>query len=174
MADAGALRHRQALTVRLTLAAIGRLKDGPEQDLCARYLDRLGRTGPAIGLERLVVAELPEGRSANVAERRRDEARRLAEAIPEKAVVIALDERGRALSSAELAALVGRLRDEGERDLAFVIGGPDGLDDTIRERARLVLGLGRLTWPHQLVRVLLAEQLYRAATILSGHPYHRD
>lgn len=160
--------------MRLTILAIGRLKAGPEQELSTRYLDRLAKAGPAIGLEYAGLAEWPESRAATAAARKRDEADRLVGAIPERAALIVLDERGRDLSTADFAARLARLRDDGRRDLALVVGGPDGLDESLRARADLVLAFGRLTWPHQLIRVLLAEQLYRAVTVLSGHPYHRE
>ena len=101
------------------------------------------------------------------------EAGRLLAAVPEGAAIVALDGRGRDLSSEDFALRLGRWRDEGVRVVAFLIGGADGLAEAARARASLVLGLGRMTWPHQLVRVMLAEQLYRASTILAGHPYHR-
>ena len=98
----------------------------------------------------------------------------MARAIPAGALVVALDERGESLSSRELAGRIGSWRDGGQSDIAFAIGGADGLDPSIRERAGLVLSFGRLTWPHQLARAMLAEQIYRAQQILAGHPYHRD
>lgn len=160
--------------MRLTILSIGRLKAGPEQELCARYLDRLSRAGPAIGLEFASLVELPESRAAAVAERKRDEAKRLAASLPERAAIVVLDERGRTLSTAEWSDWIARRRDDGARDLAIVIGGPDGLDEELRAGAALALSFGRLTWPHQLVRVMLAEQLYRVTAVLSGHPYHRE
>jgi 23S rRNA (pseudouridine1915-N3)-methyltransferase len=98
---------------------------------------------------------------------------RLLAAVPEGAAIVALDGRGRDLTSEDLALRLGRWRDEGVRVVAFLIGGADGLGEAARARASLVLALGRMTWPHQLVRVMLAEQVYRASTILAGHPYHR-
>lgn len=160
--------------MRLSILATGRLKAGPEEALCARYLDRLAKAGPAIGLDWAGVTEWPESKLASAAERKGEEARRIAAALPDRAALVALDERGRDLSTAELAARIGRLRDDGRRDMAFVLGGPDGIDESLRARADLVLSFGRLTWPHQLARVLLAEQLYRVTTVLSGHPYHRE
>jgi 23S rRNA (pseudouridine1915-N3)-methyltransferase len=160
--------------VRLSILSIGRLKAGPEQELCARYLDRLAKAGPAVGLEWASSVDLPESRAGSAAERKRDEARRLLAALPERATLIVLDERGRQLSTADLSGWIASRRDDGTRDLAVMIGGPDGLDDEVRTRADLALAFGRLTWPHQMVRVMLAEQLYRVATVLSGHPYHRE
>ena len=159
--------------MRIGIFAVGRLKAGPEKDLAGRYLDRFAKAGPAIGLELLRVVEIVESRAGNAATRKREEAALLEKSIPEGAVLIALDERGKGLDSQEFADLLGDIRDRGQRDLAIVIGGADGLDPDLRQKAQAVLNLGRLTWPHQLVRILIAEQLYRSVTILSGHPYHR-
>ena len=159
--------------MRIGIFAVGKLKAGPEKELAARYLDRFAKAGPAIGLEFLKVAELSESRASNTATRKSEEAAMLEKALPDGAFYIALDERGKALDSQVFAETLGSWRDQGQRDLAFVIGGADGLDPAFRDRAALVLNLGKLTWPHQLVRIMLAEQLYRAVTILSGHPYHR-
>ncbi|WP_185984468.1 23S rRNA (pseudouridine(1915)-N(3))-methyltransferase RlmH [Aureimonas mangrovi] len=159
--------------MRLTLAAVGRMKSGPERELVDRYLDRLSRAGPSIGLDFAGVVELPESRAASADERKRDEAARLLAALPEKAALALLDEDGKTLGSEPFAERLGTFRDEGLRDLVFVIGGPDGLSSELKSGAAMVLALGRMTWPHQLARILVAEQLYRAATILSGHPYHR-
>jgi len=159
--------------MRIGIYAVGRLKAGPEKDLAARYLDRFAKAGPAIGLEFLRVVEIVESRAGNAATRKREEAALLEKSIPEGAALIALDERGKGLDSQEFADLLGGIRDRGQRDLAIVIGGADGLDPDLRQKAQAILNLGRLTWPHQLVRILIAEQLYRSVTILSGHPYHR-
>jgi len=153
--------------------AVGRMKAGPEQELAARYLDRFAKSGPAIGLEFSGVMEIAEGRAQSADERRRDEAGRLRAQLAKGAALIVLDERGKSLGSADLAEKIGDLRDGGRRHLGLVIGGPDGVDPALRGEAELVLSFGLLTWPHQLVRVMLAEQLYRITTILSGHPYHR-
>ena len=159
--------------MRLTIACVGRMKSGPERELANRYLDRLAKSGAPLGLDYATLTEHTESRAAGVAERKRDEAARMLASLPEKTVLVALDETGKTLSSEEFAAELARLRDEGIRDLALVIGGPDGLDPELRSKARLVLSLGRMTWPHQIARMLLAEQIYRATTILAGHPYHR-
>lgn len=160
--------------MRVAVFAIGRLKAGPERALCDRYAERLKRGGPAVGLEWAGVREGTESRARDTDARRREEAGWLRAALPSGAALILLDARGRDLSSADFAALIGRLRDEGRRDLAFAIGGPDGHDPSLRGAGELTLSLGRLTWPHQMIRAMLLEQLYRAATILSGHPYHRE
>ena len=151
--------------MRLTVVAVGRAQDEPIQELWARYAARLKPP--------LVLRLVEDKRRGAPAELKAREARLLLDALPERALVVALDGRGKALDSAGLARQLGRWRDQGARDVAFVIGGADGLDDTVLDRAGLVLSLGPMTWPHQLVRVMLAEQLYRAQTILAGHPYHR-
>ena len=159
--------------MRVTVAAVGRMKSGPERSLCERYLDRFTKAGGPLGFDLRPVAEFPESRQQTAAERKREEADRLRGASPEGALRIVLDETGRTLSSEEFAAAIAAFRDAGPRDLAILIGGPDGHDETLRRGADLVLSLGRMTYPHQIARILLAEQLYRAATILGGHPYHR-
>lgn len=159
--------------MRISLFAVGRLKSGPEKDLASRYLDRFAKTGPAIGLELAKVVEVQESRAANPDTRKREEAGLLEKALPDNAILIILDERGKTMDSEAFAAMIGRFRDDGKRDLMLAIGGADGHEAELRGRADLVINLGAMTWPHQLVRILVAEQLYRAVTILSGHPYHR-
>lgn len=160
--------------MRIGIVAVGRLKAGPEKDLVSRYLDRFAKAGPASGLDFSRVTELVESRASNAATRKREEAVQIAKALPDNALVVALDERGKSWNSEEFAAFVGDHKDRGRRDMVLIIGGADGLDPDLRDRADLTLNLGKMTWPHQVVRILLAEQLYRAVTILSGHPYHRS
>ena len=154
--------------MRVHLCAVGRLRAGPERALLDDYLSRFERTGRGLGLgpvsEHEVVAK---GGMAG-------EAGALGRVLPKGAVVCVLDERGKQLSSPEFARLLGRWRDEGRGDAAFVIGGADGLDKTLRARADYRLSFGAMVWPHMLVRVMLGEQLYRAASILAGSPYHRS
>lgn len=159
--------------MRISIFAVGRLKSGPEKELASRYLDRFAKTGPAIGLEFARIIEVAESRASNAETRKREEAAMLEKHLADGAALILLDERGKALNSPAFAELFGNLRDGGKRDLVIAIGGADGLDLSLHEKATAVLCLGKLTWPHQLVRILIAEQLYRAVTILSGHPYHR-
>ena len=159
--------------MRLRIAAVGRLKAGPERDLVERYLDRAAKSGRALGFTRIDVREIVESRAARSEDRRAEEAGKLLQEIGETAAVVALDETGRSIGSAEFAAFVAARRDAGAQDLAFVIGGPDGHGAAIGARADLVIAFGRMTWPHQLVRLMLAEQIYRVVTILAGHPYHR-
>lgn len=159
--------------MRVGLFAVGRLKSGPEKDLAARYFERFAKAGPGIGLEFSRVAEVAESRASNAETRKREEAAMLQKTLGEGSVLILLDERGKALDSEAFANLLGTYRDQGKRDLMIAIGGADGLDPALYDRADLILCLGKMTWPHQLVRILVAEQLYRAVTILAGHPYHR-
>ncbi|MCO5155235.1 MAG: 23S rRNA (pseudouridine(1915)-N(3))-methyltransferase RlmH [Aquamicrobium sp.] len=158
--------------MRLSVHAVGRMKAGPERELADRYFGRLAKAGPAIGLDFAGVAEIAESRARDVNERRREEAAALA-AHRTDAALFLLDERGKNPSSEDFAARIAALRDEGRKHLVLAIGGPDGHDAASRQAADYVLSFGAQTWPHQLVRVMLAEQLYRAVTILSGHPYHR-
>ena len=159
--------------MRIVVAAVGRLKRGPEVELAERYRERAVKSGRGIGLRALDVIEIAESRARDAQRRMLEESIALANIIPERAAIVLLDSRGEALDS---NGLVKRLRgwNDGGRDVAFVIGGPDGLAPTLSEGAGLHLAFGALTWPHQLVRVMLLEQIYRAITILSGHPYHRE
>jgi 23S rRNA (pseudouridine1915-N3)-methyltransferase len=156
--------------MKLTVAAVGRLRDGaPEALLFRDYQARFDRTGRALSLGPLALTEVEDKRGGGMA----GEAALLSRAVPAGAVMVVLDERGRTLFSPELAAELIRWRDGGRTDTAFLIGGADGLEPALRDRADLALSFGRMVWPHMLARVMLAEQLYRAATILAGLPYHR-
>jgi 23S rRNA (pseudouridine1915-N3)-methyltransferase len=159
--------------VRVVIAAIGRLKESGERDLFARYQTRFDQTGRGVALGPLTLAELPESRHQDAAQRKSDEAARLLRATIGTSVIIALDETGRHYTSAVFANRLARLRDDGIAGVAFVLGGPDGHGGDVIAAADYALALGPMTLPHGLARVILAEQLYRAATILSGHPYHR-
>jgi 23S rRNA (pseudouridine1915-N3)-methyltransferase len=159
--------------MRLSIIAIGRLKDGPERELYLRYSKRIDEAGRGVALGPLTLTEFPEARQASAKQRQADEAARLAGAASDADFVVALDETGKALGSEAFARWLGALRDEGRRTLAFLIGGADGHGAAAIERAGLKLSLGPMTLPHGLARIVLAEQLYRATTILAGHPYHR-
>lgn len=159
--------------MKIVVHAVGRMKAGPEKDLAGRYFDRFAKAGPAVGIEFSGVAELAEGRSRDADERRADEAARILSRIEPGSALVILDERGRNAGSEDFATQLAAWRDGGRKAVAIAIGGPDGHGQALRAQAQLVLSFGAMTWPHQLVRVMLAEQLYRAATILSGHPYHR-
>jgi 23S rRNA (pseudouridine1915-N3)-methyltransferase len=159
--------------VKLLLVGVGRLKSGPERELVARYAERCAGGGRKIGLTAFDLREIDESRARRPDDRKAEEAQALRALLPAGARVICLDERGRTMDSEAFAARIGEWRDAAAPTCAVVIGGPDGLDPEFCTRADLVLAFGALTWPHQLVRVLAAEQLFRAMTILSGHPYHR-
>ena len=159
--------------MRISLFAVGRLKNGPERELAERYIDRFAKAGPAIGLELGKITEINESRASNAETRKREESGSLEKLLTDGALLILLDERGKALDSPAFAELIGGMRDSGTRELIVAIGGPDGLDPALAGHAAHMLSFGKMTWPHQMVRVMLAEQLYRAVTILSGHPYHR-
>lgn len=158
--------------MRLLLVAIGRLKEGGERVLVDRYVSRMAGSR-ASGLGPIIEKELPESRHGTAAERQADEAKRLLQVAEGCGTIVILDERGKALSSDAFARWLGQQRDAGARDMAFLIGGADGHGPTVAERADLHLSLGPMTLPHGLARAVLAEQLYRASTILTGHPYHR-
>jgi 23S rRNA (pseudouridine1915-N3)-methyltransferase len=160
--------------MRLVVAAIGRLKDGPERELAERYRKRADQAGRRLGFRDVEAVEIRESRAQEVGKRMIEESIALQSLIPEKSVIIILDERGESLDSATLANRLGRWRDDGRPATVFIIGGDDGLAPALRDKASLKLAFGTATWPHQLVRIMLAEQLYRATTILSGHPYHRE
>ncbi len=156
--------------MRLHICAVGRLRAGPERALVEDYLTRCGRTGRSLGLGPVTEHEVEDKKGGGMPA----EAALLRKAIPQGARIIALDERGKTLTSPEFARLLACLRDEGASDTAFLIGGAGGLDPGLRAEADQRLSLGAMVWPHMLVRVMLAEQLYRAASILAGSPYHRE
>jgi 23S rRNA (pseudouridine1915-N3)-methyltransferase len=155
--------------MRLHVCAVGRLRAGPERDLVNDYTTRLDRTGRPLGLGPLIEHEVEDKKGGGM----EAEADLLARALPTGAVLAVLDERGKVMSSPDFADQLARWRDGGRQDVAFVIGGADGIAPVLRDRADFALSFGRMVWPHMLVRVMLAEQLYRAATILGGGPYHR-
>ncbi|MBN8552108.1 MAG: 23S rRNA (pseudouridine(1915)-N(3))-methyltransferase RlmH [Caulobacterales bacterium] len=155
--------------MRVSIAAIGRLSRAPETELVTDYLKRAGASGKSLGLTPVDLIEVESRKSGKPAE-----AEALDTAIGDGAWTIACDERGKALTSRALAEKIASLRDRGERRLVFVIGGADGLDPAFVEAANETLAFGPQTWPHALVRAMLAEQIYRAVTILAGSPYHRD
>ena len=164
--------------MRLTLAAVGRLKAGPDRLLFERYWERLQSSGRKVGITSRKLVELPESRAQTVAERKSDEAQRLLRAATADSapppLLIVLDEAGKSLSSADFAAFLGHHKDSGRAMCGILIGGPDGHGAEVLSNANLILSLGAMTLPHGLARILVAEQLYRATTILAGHPYHRS
>lgn len=156
--------------MRVHLCAVGRIRaDQPERALIDDYQTRFNRTGKPLALGPLTEVEVEDRKGGGM----EAEAELLSRAVPAGALLVTLDERGKVLSSPEFAALLARWRDEGRQDVAFVIGGADGIAPTLRDRADFSISFGRMVWPHMLVRVMLAEQVYRAATILAGGPYHR-
>lgn len=155
--------------MRLHLCAVGRLRAGPERALVDDYLKRFDRTGRALGLGPVTEYEVEDKKGGGMAA----EAALLSKVLPAGAAVIAMDERGRMMTSPGFADLLARFRDGGRQDAALVIGGADGLAPDLRAGADAVLSFGTMVWPHMLVRVMVAEQLYRAASILAGAPYHR-
>src|SRR2546430_2073595 len=159
--------------MRIVVAAVGRLKRGAESDLRERYRERAAKSGRAIGLRSLEVIEIAQSPAREAQRRMIEESIALANVIPKGAATILLDPRGEAVDSHSFAKRLSAWNDGG-RDAAFVIGGPDGLAPMLSDQADLRLAFGPQTWPHQLARIMLLEQIYRATTILSGHPYHRD
>jgi 23S rRNA (pseudouridine1915-N3)-methyltransferase len=159
--------------MRIIVAAVGKLKRGPEQELAERYRERAIKSGRVLGVRSLEVIEIAESRARDAARRMLEESIALATVIPKGAATVLLDPRGEAVDSGGFAGQL-RVWNDAARDTVFVIGGPDGLAPTLYDQADLRLAFGPLTWPHQLVRIMLLEQIYRAVTILVGHPYHRD
>ena len=160
--------------MRLVVIAIGRLKQGPERELAERYRERFEDIGRKLGFRGLEIHEIPESRARDAATRIAEEAAAISALIPEKSVLVALDERGKSIDSAAFAQASWPLaRRRRSPSTIFIIGGADGLSPELRRKANLRIAFGSATWPHQMVRVMLLEQIYRAATILAGHPYHR-
>jgi 23S rRNA (pseudouridine1915-N3)-methyltransferase len=154
--------------LRITILCVGRLGAAPEARLALEWAARASLTGKAHGLAPVDILEVEARRSGKAAE---------ADLLLDKldgAHVIACDENGEAKTSRDFAALLGRLRDDGVRRLVFVIGGADGLDERVLAAARSRIAFGPQTWPHALVRAMLAEQIYRATSLMAGSPYHRD
>ena len=158
--------------MRLVIAAVGRLKRGPETELAERYRKRAAQTGRNLGLRDVEIIEIRESRAADAGKRMLEELIALANIIPAGAAVVLLDAHGETLDSPSLAAQLAKWRGNDRPAAVFLIGGADGLSPSLRDKAELRLSFGAATWPHQLVRVMLLEQLYRATTILTGHPYH--
>lgn len=160
--------------MRIAVAAVGRLKAGPDRELVERYRLRAAKIGGSLGLRGPDMVEIRESRAREAGRRMVEEAIALADVIPNDAVRVVLDSRGQNASSDTLTGRIRGWRDGGRQALCFVIGGADGLAAGLLDEADMPLAFGSATWPHQLVRIMLMEQIYRAMTILSGHPYHRD
>ena len=159
--------------MQISIIAIGRVKSGPERELVARYQKRIIQTGKNLGISGLNIIEIGESKASSAGQRKLEEAKKLLDLIPDGAVVFTLDEHGKNISSVQFAQKLKQIQEDGTRSLVFLIGGADGHGDLVLKRADHKLSFGQLTWPHQIVRILLVEQLYRTTTILSGHPYHR-
>ena len=159
--------------MRLTIAAVGRSRESPEQTLCDLYCERASAIAPKLGVSKLDLVVVDTSRAATPDVRMKEEAEKLAAKLPAGAYRIALDESGRTMSSEAFAKRLRQLADSGARDLVFLIGGPDGLASSLRDSVEERLAFGPQTWPHLLVRAMLAEQIYRSFAILSAHPYHR-
>jgi len=159
--------------MRLIIAAVGRLKDGAERDLLAKYRERFEGLAKRLGLAPVAWHEIGESRAADAGKRREEEGAALLKLVREAEFLIALDERGKPLTSETFAKTLAKVRDGGAKAAGIIVGGPDGLGPAVRDAAHLQFSLGAITLPHALARIVLAEQLYRAATILAGHPYHR-
>ncbi len=160
--------------MKIDVIAVGRLKAGPERELVTRYAERLKGFGRSIAFDGPRLVEISESPARRDLDRKAEEAQAITAQIPDTHRLVLFDERGASLDSAGFARILGEWRDSGAAGVSFVIGGADGLDSSLREKATLVLGFGKMTMPHQIVRALVLEQLYRAATILAGHPYHRE
>ncbi|MGR3615269.1 MAG: 23S rRNA (pseudouridine(1915)-N(3))-methyltransferase RlmH [Paracoccaceae bacterium] len=156
--------------MRVHLCVVGRLRAGPEKALIDDYLTRFDRTGRALSLGPANVVEVEDKKNLGM----KAEADLLRRAVPDGAVIVTLDERGKLLNSPDFANKLANWRDDGRQDVAFVIGGADGIDPSLRAQADFSISFGKMVWPHMLARLMLSEQIYRAATILSGSPYHRS
>jgi 23S rRNA (pseudouridine1915-N3)-methyltransferase len=159
--------------MKITILAVGRLKAGPERELVQRYAERFEALARGLGMSGPQVIELSESQARSAQERKTQEANTLLANIDEDALVIRLDERGQTLGSEAFSGQIAQARDAGRKSLIFIIGGADGLGEAVAARAPKCISFGAMTMPHQIVRILLLEQLYRTATILSNHPYHR-
>lgn len=155
--------------MRVHICAVGRLRHGPEQDLISDYSNRFDRTGRSIGLGPLKISEVEDKKGGG----QLAEAALLERAVPEGSVLCSLDERGKIMDSPEFSKLLSNWRDTGRQDVTFIIGGADGIHKDLRQKTETSISFGKMVWPHMLARVMLCEQLYRAASILTGAPYHR-
>ncbi len=160
--------------MNIGVIAIGKMKSGPERELFERYALRARNSGKQLGLSGFNVIEIIESKAKTALLRKSEEAKAIKANIAKNSIIIALDEKGKSITSLKFANQLASWRDEGHKNLSFIIGGADGLDATLLNSANIKLAFSLLTWPHQLVRIMLMEQFYRATTILSNHPYHRE
>lgn len=159
--------------MRLHILAVGNARGTSEAPLCEEFVGRAQNMGRRMGFTAVTVTEVAVSKARETAKRMAEEAERLAARVPEGAHVVLLDAKGRGMTSEDFAEMLGAMRDAGTKDFVFVIGGPDGLAPLPKIKSGRSLAFGPQTWPHLLVRTMLAEQIYRAITILAGHPYHR-
>jgi 23S rRNA (pseudouridine1915-N3)-methyltransferase len=159
--------------MRLHIIAVGFGRGAQEVALAEGFVGRAAQMGKRMGISAVLCEEIPVSRERDLKKRMGDEAERLAKRVPDGAHIILLDAKGKGMTSEDFAEMLGALRDAGTKDLAFIIGGPDGLAPLPGKRAGRSLAFGPQTWPHLLVRAMLSEQIYRSLTILAGHPYHR-
>ena len=160
--------------MKIIIAAVGHLKQSPEKEMFDKYIKQTAKLGKLIGIKQINCVEVPESRANNTDERKRNEAMALAARMPEKNTIVIFDENGVDMSSRIFAKRLSAMIDAGNQCCSYIIGGPDGLDPYWKEEAREIISFGKLTIPHKLARILVAEQIYRACTILNNHPYHRD
>ncbi len=160
--------------MRLLLNCVGTLKDGPERDLVIRYTQRASAAGKSLGITGIEIREIQESRAKHAAERKVEEAKLLRTLIHEGTKSICFDQHGKMLTSVSFSELIVKMRGEALNGLALIIGGPDGLDEVLMSDCFLKISFGAMTWPHQLARIMVAEQIYRAITIINRHPYHRS
>jgi|SRR5882757_4957219 23S rRNA (pseudouridine1915-N3)-methyltransferase len=160
--------------MRIVVAAVGRLKQGPERELAERFRKRAADAGRSAGLNSFDIVEIRESRAGDAERRRLEESIAIANVVPDRAVTVIMDERGENVTSSAFAGKLQAWRSQDRPAVVFIIGAADGLAPGLRQKAGLAVSFGAATWPHQLVRIMLLEQLYRAVTILAGHPYHRD
>ncbi|MGI9482852.1 MAG: 23S rRNA (pseudouridine(1915)-N(3))-methyltransferase RlmH [Hyphomicrobiales bacterium] len=159
--------------MRIKIVAVGRLKRAPEAELSRDYAGRIAKLGRQVGITGIDIVEVPESGAQSADRRKSDEASAIYAKFTGKPFVVALDEHGKSLSSVAFSKVLSSQLNAGTQEMCFVIGGPDGLDASLIQTAHKTIQLGAMTWPHRLVRVMLTEQIYRAVTILTNHPYHR-
>ncbi|WP_332065833.1 23S rRNA (pseudouridine(1915)-N(3))-methyltransferase RlmH [Bartonella sp. CB189] len=159
--------------MQISIFAVGRMKKGAERELVRHYLDRFSKISGAIGFHFKTLQEIPESRAQTACQRMEEEGKKLIEFLPEKCQLIVLDERGVSISSSAFTKKLMSYRDECVRDVIIALGGADGHNEQVRSRADFLLSFGFMTWPHQIARILIVEQLYRVVTIATNHPYHR-
>lgn len=160
--------------MQIFIGAIGRVKKSDELNLCNKFETRIKNAGAQLGFTQFTQLDFDEDKSPQVQTRKNNEAKKLLAVVPKGALIVALDEHGKHFTSPEFSQKIANYRDDGYPAIAFLLGGPDGHGQEVLNQADLKLSLSKMTWPHQIARALLFEQIYRAITIMSGHPYHRE